>query len=75
MRVGITYDLRDDYLNAGYSTEETAEFDREDTIRAIETSLRELGYEPVRIGNVRALVQCLNDGDLWDLAGHKRTFY
>ena len=67
MRVGITYDLRDDYLNAGYSTEETAEFDREDTIHAIETSLRELGYEPVRIGNVRALVQCLNDGDLWDL--------
>jgi D-alanine-D-alanine ligase len=67
MRVGITYDLRDDYLRAGYGAEETAEFDREDTIHAIETSLGELGYEPVRIGNVKALVQCLNDGDRWNL--------
>ena len=67
MRVGITYDLRDDYLRAGYSAEETAEFDREDTIHAIETTLRELGYEPLRIGNVKALVQCLNDGDRWNL--------
>jgi D-alanine-D-alanine ligase len=67
MRVGITYDLRDDYLRAGYGEEETAEFDREDTIDAIETTLEELGYEPVRIGNVKALMQRLNDGDRWDL--------
>ncbi|MDD5724010.1 MAG: hypothetical protein PHY29_09800 [Syntrophales bacterium] len=67
MRVGITYDLRDDYLRAGYGEEETAEFDREDTIHAIESSLGELGYEPVRIGNVKALVQRLNDGDRYDL--------
>ncbi|MDO9515463.1 MAG: hypothetical protein Q7J01_05090 [Syntrophales bacterium] len=67
MRVGITYDLRDDYLRAGYGAEETAEFDREDTIHAIETSLEELGYEPVRIGNVKALVQRLNEGDRCDL--------
>ncbi|MBN2179775.1 MAG: D-alanine--D-alanine ligase [Deltaproteobacteria bacterium] len=67
MKVGITYDLRDDYLRAGYGVEETAEFDREDTIHAIETSLEDLGYEPVRIGNVKALVQRLNDGDRWDL--------
>lgn len=63
----MTYDLRDDYLRAGYGEEETAEFDREDTIDAIETSLRELGHEAVRIGNVKALVQRLNDGDRWDL--------
>ena len=63
----MTYDLRDDYLRAGYGEEETAEFDREDTIDAIETSLGELGHEAVRIGNVKALVQRLNDGDRWDL--------
>lgn len=63
----MTYDLRDDYLRAGYGAEETAEFDREDTINAIETSLGELGYETVRIGNVKALVQRLNDGDRWGL--------
>jgi len=67
MRVGITYDLRDDYLRAGYGEEETAEFDREDTIQAIEASLRELGYDTVRIGNVRALVQRLSAGERWDL--------
>ena len=32
MNIGITYDLRDDYLKEGYSYEETAEFDRIDTI-------------------------------------------
>ena len=32
MRVGLTYDLRDDYLALGYSAEETAEFDRAETI-------------------------------------------
>jgi len=67
MSVGITYDLRDDYLRAGYGAEETAEFDREDTIHAIETSLGELGYEPVRIGNVKALVERLSAGERWDL--------
>ncbi len=30
--VGLTYDLRDDYLREGYSLEETAEFDKPDTI-------------------------------------------
>ena len=32
MRVGLTYDLRSEYLAAGYGEEETAEFDRADTI-------------------------------------------
>jgi D-alanine-D-alanine ligase len=67
MKIGLTYDLRSDYLRAGYGDEETAEFDRDDTIQAIETTLEELGYEPVRIGNVKALVQHLNDGDRWHL--------
>ena len=67
MKVGMTYDLRDEYLRAGYGAEETAEFDREETILAIETSLRDLGHEPVRIGNVKALVQRLSSGDRWDI--------
>ena len=33
MRIGLTYDLRAEYLAAGYSEEETAEFDRPDTDR------------------------------------------
>ncbi|MGB4109873.1 MAG: D-alanine--D-alanine ligase, partial [Desulfomonilia bacterium] len=36
MKIGMTYDLRDDYLREGYSYEQTAEFDRVDTIDALE---------------------------------------
>ena len=39
VRVGLTYDLRDDYLALGFSREETAEFDRAETIDAIADAL------------------------------------
>ena len=67
MRVGLTYDLRDAYLEAGYSEIETAEFDRADTIESIETALTALGYGVDRIGNVKALAARLVAGDRWDL--------
>ena len=43
MKIGMTYDLRDDYLAEGYGEEETAEFDHPTTIAAIEGALRSLG--------------------------------
>lgn len=67
MRIGLTYDLRSAYLAAGYSEEETAEFDRPDTIDAIEGALAELGHAPDRIGNARELIARLAGGDRWDL--------
>src|SRR5512136_3438123 len=67
MKVGITYDLRDDYLKEGYNYEETAEFDRVDTIEGIEEALTALGYTADRIGNVKQLVTRLAAGDRWDL--------
>ena len=67
MRIGLTYDLRKEYLAAGYGEEETAEFDRPDTIDALESALRELDHEPDRIGNARQLVERLARGDRWDL--------
>ncbi len=66
-RVGLTYDLRDAYLEAGYSEIETAEFDRADTIDSIESALCGLGYEVDRIGNVKQLASRLVAGDTWDL--------
>lgn len=63
----MTYDLRDEYLAAGYSDEETAEFDRADTIDSIESALKQLGHQTDRIGNVRQLVSRLATGDRWDL--------
>ena len=67
MRVGMTYDLRSDYLAMGLSMEDTAEFDKEETVAGIEGALRELGYETDRIGHAKALVRRLEAGDRWDL--------
>ena len=67
MLVGLAYDMRQDYLNLGYSLEETAEFDKEETISGIEKTLGELGYETNRIGNIWQLIKRLNAGDRWDL--------
>jgi D-alanine-D-alanine ligase len=66
MKIGITYDLRHEYLAAGYGEEETAEFDQADTIEAIERTLRRLGYDTERIGHVRQLAAQLVTGARWD---------
>ncbi len=67
MNIGLTYDLRQDYLDAGLGVEETAEFDQEETIVALETALGELGYAIERVGNVKELVTRLARGHRWDL--------
>jgi D-alanine-D-alanine ligase len=67
LNIGLTYDLRSEYLAAGYGEEETAEFDRDDTISSLETALQQLGPLPDRIGNARQLVSRLAAGDRWDL--------
>ncbi len=67
MRIGFTYDLRDDYLRQGYSEEDTAEFDAAETIDAIESALRSLGHEVDRIGGIKPLTGRLAAGDRWDL--------
>ncbi len=67
MKIGITFDLRDQYLNLGFSEEETAEFDKESTIDAIETTLQDLGHRTERIGNIWDLTRLLTNGDSWDL--------
>jgi D-alanine-D-alanine ligase len=67
MNVGLTYDLRQDYLDAGYSHEQTAEFDRPDTVEGIEDSLQALGHETQRVGGVKSLVRRLAAGERWDL--------
>ena len=67
MRIGLTYDLRQDYLAAGFSEDETAEFDRQDTVSSIEAALVRLGHTTDRIGHARQLVARLAAGDRWDL--------
>jgi D-alanine-D-alanine ligase len=67
VRIGFTYDLRDDYLRQGYSEEDTAELDAAETIDAIEAALRSLGHAVDRIGGVKPLAARLTAGDRWDL--------
>src|SRR3954451_24918575 len=67
MRIGLTYDLREDYLRAGFTDEEAGEFDVAETIDAIETELRRHGHEVERIGGIKALVAALAAGKGWPL--------
>lgn len=67
MHIGITYDLREQYLKLGFSEEETAEFDKKSTIDAIDNTLKVLGHTTERIGNIWDLTRKLNKGKTWDL--------
>jgi hypothetical protein len=59
--------LRSEYLAAGYTEEQAAEFDRDDTIAALEKTLGDLGHRVERIGHARSLIQRLAAGDRWEL--------
>jgi len=67
MIVGLVYDLRSEYLAQGYSEEQTAEFDKEDTIEALAQALASLGLEVERVGSAKSLVRALAGGRRWDL--------
>ncbi|MCF7838458.1 MAG: ATP-grasp domain-containing protein [Candidatus Marinimicrobia bacterium] len=67
MHIGLCYDLRADYLAAGFAPEDVAEFDSEETLGAIESALARLGHQPERIGNARRLCERLAGGARWDL--------
>jgi D-alanine-D-alanine ligase len=67
MIVGLTYDLREEYLKRGLTEEEAAEFDSPRTVEAIETSLQKLGHETERIGHLENLVEHLAAGKRWDM--------
>lgn len=67
MKIGLTYDLKSDYLKEGFNEFETAEFDRDETITAIENVIQKLGHVPDRIGHSRQLIKRLVQGSRWDL--------
>lgn len=67
MDIGLTYDLRSEYLALGYSEEETAEFDREDTIELLAEAIAACGHRVHRIGRLQRLVERLASGERWPL--------
>lgn len=66
-RIGLVYDLRTDYLSAGFTEAEVAEFDTESTIESLHQTIESLGYEVERIGNGWALCKALAGGKRWDM--------
>ena len=67
MKIGFTYDLKDQYLAEGYSPLEAAEFDSLETIEGIESALLRHGHSVDRIGKLSDLLGRLARGDRWDL--------
>src|SRR5674476_1175459 len=67
MKVGLTYDLRSWYIDRGYSMDETAEFDKQETVDALENALKQMGYETEAVGNVFQLIEALSAGKRWDI--------
>ena len=67
MRIGMTYDLKDEYLAAGYTDDEVAELDSPVTVEAIRKALVSLGHSVEAVGCVQSLVRALAEGRRWDL--------
>lgn len=67
MRIGMTYDLKDEYLAAGFTADEVAELDSPVTVEAIARALVSQGHAVERIGSIGSLVRALTDGRRWDL--------
>jgi D-alanine-D-alanine ligase len=67
MKIGLTFDLRSWYIDRGYSMDETAEFDKQETVDALDEALRIMGYETEQIGNSFQIIEALASGKRWDL--------
>jgi D-alanine-D-alanine ligase len=67
MKVGLTFDLRSWYIDRGYSMDETAEFDKQETVDALSESLNKMGHETESIGNAFQLIEALAGGKRWDM--------
>jgi D-alanine-D-alanine ligase len=67
MKVGLTYDLRSWYIDRGYSMDETAEFDKQETVDALENSLKLMGHETEPVGTAFQLIEALAAGKRWDI--------
>lgn len=67
MKIGLTFDLREDYIARGWSRADAAEFDVPETIEAFERALGALGHITERIGSGEALIERLASGARWDM--------
>src|SRR4051812_38559085 len=62
LRIALCYDLKADYLAAGFAPADVMEFDEEETIAALEGALCQLGHHPERVGRGVELARRLAAG-------------
>jgi D-alanine-D-alanine ligase len=67
LRLALCYDLKGDYLAAGYSPDEVLELDEQDTVDELAGALGQLGHEVVAVGRGVDLARRLAGGERWDL--------
>ncbi|HKI05408.1 MAG TPA: D-alanine--D-alanine ligase [Thermoanaerobaculia bacterium] len=67
LRIGLCYDLKSDYLAAGFAPEDVMEFDEEETVAALAGAMAEIGHRPERVGRGVELARRLAAGERWDL--------
>ena len=67
IKIGITYDLKSEYLSQGASLESVAEFEDPETIEALTNTLIQFGFQVDLITNIHSLVKQLSQGERWDL--------
>lgn len=67
LRIGLAYDLKDDYLAAGYSALDVMEFDDEEVIAGLAGAMAELGHAVERLGRGVEVARRLAAGERWDL--------
>jgi D-alanine-D-alanine ligase len=67
MKIGLTYDLRSWYTDRGYSMEDTAEFDKQETVDALDAALVAMGHHTEQVGNAFQVIEALASGKKWDL--------
>jgi D-alanine-D-alanine ligase len=67
LHLALCYDLKGDYLAAGYSPEEVLELDEEDTVEELERALSHHGHRVERVGRGVDLARRLAAGERWDL--------
>jgi len=67
LRIALAYDLKADYLAAGFSPEAVMEFDDDATVAALAGALTALGHRAERVGRGVELARRLAAGERWDL--------
>jgi len=65
LAIGLVYDLLGSYPRQPSDPPDVdAEYEPEQTVRALEAAIRRLGHQPVRIGNPEALLARIGKGEL-----------